>query len=240
MQAAVEKFGSISDVPSSICAYLNVEPYFPKGCSNNLSDIHDKSIKYEQGLLSDENCGMTGSCNIPEKTSFNGQKCGIVDMGGLMEEVDAGYIVAEAGNYTFTYVLKGIDLLKSLDEETYTNTENYIRLDLKDRRQGNYYGIRVGNEENPVFSFSYPDPKDVNTVNEYNCDNFLNPLAVGTSSSGTTAYGLDYNVMLEKNYAPVFGGAYNGSSGLLYFHGCRHEWSGSNSSCSARTMIVPK
>ncbi|MDD7090344.1 hypothetical protein [Campylobacter sp.] len=252
MQAAVRKFGSISSVPSFICAYLDVEPYFPKGCNNKLSDINDKSIKYTQGAYSFENCGMTGSCNKPEKTSFNGQKCGIVDMGGLADEVDAGYIVADYGRYERTYILKGIDLLKSLNKETYTNTENYIQLDLKHRRTRgtSYYGSSegphgaiIGNEKNPIFSFSYPDTNNDDEVNEYNCDNFLNPLS--TAMGGTTAYGQDYNRKLEKNYTPVFGGSYYSSHGgsqgcgLLYFTGYRHNWSEGSSLCSARTMIVP-
>lgn len=252
MQAAVRKFGSISKVPSFICAYLDVEPYFPKGCNNNLSDINDTSIRYTQGAFSFENCGMTGSCNKPEKTSFNGQKCGIVDMGGLMDEVDAGYIVADYGRYERTYILKGIDLLKSLNKETYTNTENYIQLDLKHRRTRgtSYYGSSegphgaiIGNEKNPIFSFSYPNTNNDDEVNEYNCDNFLNPLS--TAMGGTTAYGQDYNRKLEKNYTPVFGGSYYSSHGgsqgcgLLYFTGYRHNWSEGSSLCSARTMIVP-
>lgn len=252
MQAAVRKFGSISKVPSFICAYLDVEPYFPKGCNNNLSDINDTSIKYTQGAFSPQNCGMTGSCNKPEKTSFNGQKCGIVDMGGLMDEVDAGYIVADYGRYERTYILKGIDLLKSLNKETYTNTENYIQLDLKHRRTRgtSYYGSSegpygaiIGNEKKPIFSFSYPDTNNDYEVNEYNCDNFLNPLS--TAMGGTTAYGQDYNRKLEKNYTPVFGGSYYSSHGgsqgcgLLYFTGYRHNWSEGSSLCSARTMIVP-
>ncbi|MDY3246605.1 hypothetical protein [Campylobacter sp.] len=252
MQAAVRKFGSISSVPSFICAYLDVEPYFPKGCNNKLSDINDTSIRYTQGAFSLENCGMTGSCNKPEKTSFNGQKCGIVDMGGLADEVDAGYIVADYGRYERTYILKGIDLLKSLNKETYTNTENYIQLDLKHRRTRgtSYYGSSegphgaiIGNEKNPIFSFSYPDTNNDDEVNEYNCDNFLNPLS--TAMGGTTAYGQDYNRKLEKNYTPVFGGSYYSSHGgsqgcgLLYFTGYRHNWSEGSSLCSARTMIVP-
>ena len=182
MQAAVRKFGSIASVPSFICAYLDVEPYFPKGCNSNLSDISDKSIKYTQGPFSFENYGMTGSCNKPEKTSFNGQKCGIVDMGGLMDEVDAGYIVAEYGRFIRTYILKGVDLLKSLDENTYKNTENYITLDLKNRldNRSTYYSnyaTGMGYGEKPIFSFRHPNQDEPDTVNEYNCDNFLNSLA---------------------------------------------------------------
>lgn len=257
MQAAVRKFGSISKVPSFICAYLDVEPYFPKGCHTNLSDTNDKSIKYTQGLYSAENCGMTGSCNKPEKTSFNGQKCGIVDMGGLADEVDAGYITTQIGRYEATLALKGIDLLKSLNENTYTNTENYIQLGLKEpyrKRQRNEN--RVGNDRNPIFSYSYPTNGEDYAINDYNCDNFLIPLTNGTSRQGTTAYGQDEHKTLVKDHAPVFVGSYGGDyyntygdhCGLLYFGGKssyhyyitnQYKWSESSSLCSARAMIVP-
>lgn len=257
MQAAVRKFGSISKVPSFICAYLDVEPYFPKGCHTNLSDTNDKSIKYTQGAFSPQNCGMTGSCNKPEKTSFNGQKCGIVDMGGLADEVDAGYITTQIGRYEATLALKGIDLLKSLNENTYTNTENYIQLGLKEpyrNRQNNEN--RVGNGRNPIFSYSYPTNGEDYAINDYNCDNFLIPLTNGRSRQGTTAYGQDEHKTLVKDHAPVFVGSYGGDyyntygdhCGLLYFGGKgsyryyilnQYKWSESSSLCSARAMIVP-
>ena len=229
VQAAVRKYGSISNVPSSICAYLDKAPYFPKGCNNTLSDINDTSIRYTQGTQSYQNCGKTGSCNIPEKTTFNGQKCGIMDMGGLQYEVDAGYIVGEDN---VTYILKGIDLLKSLNTDTYLNTKNYIGLNMANRRTTS--ATKVGNGENPVFSFS-------DSGNDYNCDNFLNPLATAMSSNGTAAYGEDYNYPLTKNYPPLFSGYYGAgaSCGLLYFRGFV-AWSGSGGNCSARTIVVPK
>ena len=230
MQAAVRKYGSISSVPSSICAYLDVAPYFPKGCNSSLSDANDTSIRYTQGTQSYQNCGKTGSCNIPEKTTFNGQKCGIMDMGGLQWEVDAGYIVGEDNT---TYILKGIDLLKSLNTNTYLNTSNYIGLNMTNRRTSS--AIKVGNGENPVFSFS-------DSGNDYNCDNFLNPLATAMSSNGTAAYGEDYNYPLTKSYPPLFGGhyGYGAGCGLLYFHGYYRGWSGGYDHCSARAIVVPK
>ena len=230
VQAAVRKYGSISNVPSSICAYLDVAPYFPKGCNNTLSDANDTSIRYTQGTQSYQNCGKTGSCNIPEKTTFNGQKCGIMDMGGLQWEVDAGYIVGEDN---VTYILKGIDLLKSLNTDTYLNTKNYIGLNMTNRRTTS--ATKVGNGENPVFSFS-------DSGNDYNCDNFLNPLSTAMSSNGTAAYGEDYNYPLTKNYPPLFGGHYGSGAncGLLYFHGYHGVWSGGYGYYSARTIVVPK
>ena len=95
--------------------------------------------------------------------------------------------------------------------------------------------VKVGNGENPVFSFS-------DSGNDYNCDNFLNPLATAMSSSGTAAYGEDYNYPLTKNYPPRFGGLYGGGAGcgLLSFSGADGAWSGSHGNCSARTIVVPK
>ena len=230
MQAAVRKFGSISNVPSFICAYLDKAPYFPKGCNSSLSDVNDTSIRYTQGTQSYQNCGKTGSCNIPEKTTFNGQKCGIMDMGGLQWEVDAGYIVGEDN---VTYILKGIDLLKSLNTDTYLNTKNYIGLNMTNRRTTS--ATKVGNGENPVFSFS-------DSGNDYNCDNFLNPLSTAMSSNGTAAYGEDYNYPLTKNYPPMFGGDSGPSvnCGLLCFLGASCGWSGGRAYYSARTIVVPK
>ena len=94
---------------------------------------------------------------------------------------------------------------------------------------------KVGNGENPVFSFS-------DSGNDYNCDNFLNPLSTAMSSNGTAAYGEDYNYPFFKNYPPSFGGAYGNGAycGLLYFFGVNCVWSGGYDHCSARTIVVPK
>ena len=94
---------------------------------------------------------------------------------------------------------------------------------------------RVGNGENPVFSFS-------DSGNDYNCDNFLNPLSTAMSSNGTAAYGEDYNYPLTKNYAPLFGGYYGDGAccGLLCFSGGNGAWSSGGNGCSARTIVVPK
>ena len=260
MQAAVRKFGSISSVPSFICAYLDVEPYFPKGCHINLSDVNDKSIKYTQGPFSARNCGMTGSCNIPEKTTFNGQKCGIVDLGGLADEVDAGYIMIQNGRYEVTLALKGIDLLKSLNENTYTDIEKYIELSLKEpyRDRSRYSYGALGNGRKLIFSYSHPTNGDDYAINDYNCDNFLIPLPEGRG--GTIAYGQDYNKNLIKDFAPVFVGSYGGEAVNTYFYGGlllsggkgyygfhgfspiitdNYKWSNNCTYCSARTMIVP-
>ena len=122
-QKAILRFGARSKVPSSICAYLDIAPYYPKGNNTNWGDTDDTSLKYTRAgsgtyQYSSYGVGKTGSANNLAKTTFNGQKCGIADMGGNMWEVDGGYIA----DSTQTYILKGIDTLKRLNKDNNNNS----------------------------------------------------------------------------------------------------------------------
>src|SRR5690606_18214276 len=76
---------------------------YPKGCNNSaLRDIDDTTVLYESDGYS--NCGKTGSANQPAKVSHNGQLCGVMDLNGLMWEIDLG-LTRDSGNADF-YVLK--------------------------------------------------------------------------------------------------------------------------------------
>ena len=147
-------------------------------------------------------------------------------MGGNMWEVDGGYIADSTG----AYILKGIDTLKSLGSDNYNNTAFFVGLNLENRRTSSAY--MCGNGTNPLFTFS-------SSGNAYNCDNFLIPLASGMSSSGTDAYGKDYNYPLGNGYAPIFAGGYinSGDCGLLY--ASNSGWASSDTHCSARAIVVP-
>ena len=62
---------------------------FPKGCNNNaLGDANDGTISYTSDGYS--NCGKTGSGVPFNKTTHNGQTCGIADLNGLMYEISIG------------------------------------------------------------------------------------------------------------------------------------------------------
>ena len=62
---------------------------FPKGCNNNaLRDTNDSQVAYQSDGYS--NCGKTGSGSPFEKTTHNGQACGVADMSGLLWEVNIG------------------------------------------------------------------------------------------------------------------------------------------------------
>lgn len=230
-QKAILRFGARSKVPSSICAYLDIAPYYPKGNNTNWGDADDTSLKYTRAgsgtyQISSYGIGKTGSANNLAKTTFNGQKCGIADMGGNMWEVDGGYIA----DSTQTYILKGIDTLKSLNKDNYNNTAFFVGLNLENRRTSSAY--MCGNGTNPLFTFN-------SSGNAYNCDNFLIPLASGMSSGGTDAYGKDYNYPLLNGGAPVFAGGYahSGKCGLL--HADNNGWANSHLGCSARAIVVP-
>lgn len=74
---------------------------FPKGCNNNaLRDVNDTSVLYSPDGY--QNCGKTGSGVPFDKTTHNGQACGIADVNGLMWEISPGF-TSQAARY---YVLK--------------------------------------------------------------------------------------------------------------------------------------
>ena len=230
-QKAILRFGTRAKVPSSICAYLDIAPYYPKGNNTNWGDADDTSLKYTRAGSgtyqgSSYGVGKTGSANNLAKTTFNGQKCGIADMGGNMYEIDGGYIA----DSTQTYILKGIDTLKSLNKDNYNNTAFFVGLNLENRRTSSAYFC--GNGTNPLFTFN-------SSGNAYNCDNFLIPLSTGMSSSGTDAYGKDYNYPLGNGVAPLFAGGcdHSGNCGLLCAG--RNGWTSSSGGCSARAIVVP-
>ena len=62
---------------------------FPKGCNNNaLRDTNDSQVVYQSDGYS--NCGKTGSGTPFERTTHNGQACGVADLNGLLWEVSIG------------------------------------------------------------------------------------------------------------------------------------------------------
>ena len=70
---------------------------FPKGCNNNaLRDSQDASILYTSDGYS--TCGQTGSAVPFEKTTHNGQACGIADLNGLMWEINLG-LTSDGSSY---------------------------------------------------------------------------------------------------------------------------------------------
>ena len=76
--------------PSQAAWYDNaMATCFPKGCNNNaLRDTNDSQVVYQSDGYS--NCGKTGSGTPFERTTHNGQACGVADLSGLLWEVSIG------------------------------------------------------------------------------------------------------------------------------------------------------
>lgn len=71
------------------CAWYSTTKNYPKGCNNNaLADTDDTSVLYISDGYS--NCGKTGSAWFFDKTTHNGQACGVADLNGLMYETRIG------------------------------------------------------------------------------------------------------------------------------------------------------
>jgi hypothetical protein len=71
------------------CGWYDPRHNFPKGCNNgNLGDYYDKELQFEAAGYG--SCGKTGSANHLDRTTHNGQNCGVADLSGLMYEVTPG------------------------------------------------------------------------------------------------------------------------------------------------------
>lgn len=82
---------------TAFCAWYHATNNFPKGCNNNaLGDTNDASVLYVSDGYS--NCGKTGGANALEKTTHNGQRCGIADLNGNAWEVTPG-LTSNGANY---------------------------------------------------------------------------------------------------------------------------------------------
>lgn len=80
---------SQSGAGSSLVAYTDVEPFFPKGnLANALHDYNDNSVTFVESGYS--NCALTGSGSNVAKTTDNGQACGVADVTGNMWKIAIG------------------------------------------------------------------------------------------------------------------------------------------------------
>jgi len=105
---------------SAFCAWYDGTGVsnFPKGCNNNaLRDSQDASILYTSDGYS--NCGKTGSAVPFEKTTHNGQACGVADLNGLMWEINTGF-TSDGSSY---FVVKPSVAMSSLTSGSTLSTD---------------------------------------------------------------------------------------------------------------------
>jgi hypothetical protein len=86
-------------INTTYCGWYDATNNFPKGCNNNaLRDAQDAGVLYVSDGYS--NAALTGSGTPFEKTTHNGQACGIADLNGGMREVTLGLTSNGIGFYT--------------------------------------------------------------------------------------------------------------------------------------------
>lgn len=116
-QALMDGSGNPIAGATAKAAWMDLAPYAPKGCNNNaLRDAQDANVLYTgSGYL---NQPLTGSASPFNKTTHNGQACGIADLNGGMWEVVCG-LTNVGGPTNATYrILKEIIALRDLVDAT--------------------------------------------------------------------------------------------------------------------------
>lgn len=72
------------------CAWMAADKQWPVGCTDwNLGDKRMPGLKYESDGTFEE-CGRTGTASKPAAVSHNGQASGVMDLNGLVWEVQSG------------------------------------------------------------------------------------------------------------------------------------------------------
>lgn len=89
---------------------------FPKGCNNNaLGDVNDSEISYEStGHETYPDCGKTGSGKPFERTTHNGQACGVADLNGNVWEINPGLTVLDGEYYILSPDARMADLTEGV------------------------------------------------------------------------------------------------------------------------------
>ncbi len=84
--------------------YSSGSTNFPKGCNNNaLGDANDGALTFVyDGNGTYTAANKTGSANYLDRTTHNGQTCGIADLNGTLWEIELG-LTSDGSNY---YLLK--------------------------------------------------------------------------------------------------------------------------------------
>jgi len=168
------------------CAYVGVNPKYPKGChASILRDANDSSVTYSPSGYSD--CGLTGSGVPFAKTTHNGQECGIADLNGLMWECASGFIRTDDDG--FLVLKESVDIRTIVDDSTDGGAYDaslYDQIDISDVVDGNDGWIYFGNDDEIVFNMNTDRTSD-----DYKRMSIGVPNANGVSSNGTTEFGND-------------------------------------------------
>jgi methionine-rich copper-binding protein CopC len=199
---------------------------FPKGCNNYaLSDANDTSVVYTGLYNSRPRTGATSNFN---KTTHNGQACGVADLNGCADQAMLGITQPSSGLTTGTaWVLKRSKTLASLTSgeggvtdawgTTTSLANNYDEVSGIFPWGSNSGLVKFGNGSNEVFSGA------VNGVSYHRTSCGIQDTTNGTSATGTNLFGNDY--CFYNNTANLFPASssdwFNPLGGVFF-----RDWSG--------------
>ena len=184
-------------------------PYnFPKGCNNNaLGDANDSAILYVSDGYS--NCGKTGSANYFNRTTHNGQNCGIADLNGNMWEITPGL----TSNGTNFYVLKTTASMKALTAGNTLATDIWGATGIAALYDslGATYEAATASISNKPFGAATQVLSAATSGLAWQWAGLGHPLVTGTG--GTNQFGSDYFYDARPNeLCPFSGGGWGNSS----------------------------
>ena len=173
VQCQMQNATSVNDV-----AWMDVQPYQPKGNNNYLTDFNDTTVKYNQANSTNAGKSTTGAVVNFEKTTHDGSILGVADINGSMLEIASGFTRTNLNG--FLTIKKSI-ALKNLTSTTAFDVANFDAINIADVVAGNDGWICLGNGTNAVFENTVASDRTFNGI----------PLATGVSVDGTNQFGKD-------------------------------------------------
>jgi methionine-rich copper-binding protein CopC len=214
---------------------------FPKGCNNYaLSDVNDTSVVYTVTDSDDDQKPKTGATSNFNKTTHNGQACGVADLNGCMHQVMLGITQPSSGLIHGTaWVLQRSKKLADLTSGLGTGTTGGLATDAwgSTSHLSNSYepitgifpwgstvgSVYFGNGSNEVFSGAVSGTN----VSYHRTSCGIQDTNNGISSTGTNLFGNDYCYHNNaSNLFPTSSGGWITSSkpGVFY-----RDWGNSRS-----------
>ena len=183
---------------------------FPKGCNNNaLGDAQDSAILYvDDGTAT--NCAKTGSANLFNRTTHNGQNSGIADLNGLLYETTFG-LTSDGTNY---YLLNTAKAMKNLTGGSGAATDLFGAAGLAANYTsiGGTYGAMTNSAGWKYFGSAAQVMSEATSGTAWAVTGLGIPLATGVG--GTNLFGNDGLYDSRPNeLAPYSGGVWSASSG---------------------------
>lgn len=208
VQCQMQNATSVNDV-----AWMDIQPYQPKGNNNYLTDFNDTTVKYNQANSTNAGKSTTGAVINFEKTTHDGSILGVADINGSMFEIASGFTRTNLNG--FLTIKKSI-ALKDLTSTTAFDIANFDAINIADVVAGNDGWISLGNGTNAVFENTVASDRTFNGI----------PLAAGVSVDGTNQFGKDgiYRALVDflvPIRCGIWGSTFQAGSGCLRLNNVR-------------------